>query len=178
MSTKWRSWSWTAGDSRGSMPLSTPMGPHWRRCKLQVPPLYTSLTIWNVPPTQSGEEGNASSTSGGWRNVALLLRHSQTLTDAQLRASSQAVSLPGTATAWLSRGWCGLPNASPGAHCLPSRTPTGRPKRPKNIKDINHLNHSLFTPLSSRRWGTVQLHQSWDRETENQLPSEGRQTVK
>jgi hypothetical protein len=57
----------------------------------------------------------------------------------QLRASFRAVSPSGTATApsataGLSRGWCGQPNASPGAHCLPSRTPTapnvtGRPKR-------------------------------------------------
>ena len=46
---------------------------------------------------------------------------------------------PGTATAppstaRLSRGWCGLHNASPGANYLPSKTPTapivtGRPKR-------------------------------------------------
>ena len=61
---------------------------------------------------------------------------SQTFTDAQLRASCRAVSPPGMATsqpatAGLSRGWCGLPNASP--NYLPSRTPTapdvtGRPK--------------------------------------------------
>jgi hypothetical protein len=43
--------------------------------------------------------------------------------------SIQAVSPPGTATALittagLSSGWCGLPNASPEAHCLPSRTST------------------------------------------------------
>ena len=62
-----------------------------------------------------------------------------TFTDAQLRASGWAVSPPATATAQpptlrLSRGWCGLTNASPGANYLPSRTPTaagvtGRPKR-------------------------------------------------
>jgi hypothetical protein len=60
------------------------------------------------------------------------------LSDAQLRASCQTVPLPGMATAppstaELSRGWCSLPNASPRAHCLPSRIPTppdvtGRPK--------------------------------------------------
>ncbi|XP_029595735.1 uncharacterized protein LOC115178622 [Salmo trutta] len=49
--------------------------------------------------------------------------------DAPSRASSRAVSPPGTATAppataGLSRGWCDLPNASPGANYLPSRTPT------------------------------------------------------
>jgi hypothetical protein len=42
--------------------------------------------------------------------------------------------LLGCITAWLSRGWCGLPNSSPGANYLPSKTPTapdvtGRPKR-------------------------------------------------
>jgi hypothetical protein len=43
----------------------------------------------------------------------------QTFTDAQLRASFRAILMPGTATAppataGLSRGWCGLPNAYPG----------------------------------------------------------------
>uniref|UniRef100_A0AAZ3SE09 Solute carrier family 35 member F1 n=1 Tax=Oncorhynchus tshawytscha TaxID=74940 RepID=A0AAZ3SE09_ONCTS len=57
----------------------------------------------------------------------------------QLRASCRAISPPGTATAppttaRLSRGCCGLHNASPGANFLPSRTPTapdvtGRQKR-------------------------------------------------
>ena len=69
------------------------------------------------------------------------IRPSQTFTDAQLRASCWAVSPPpcmATAPptiAGLSRGWCGLHNASLGANYLPSRTPTaptvtGRPKRP------------------------------------------------
>jgi hypothetical protein len=71
---------------------------------------------------------------GGWSNVACHLKPSQTFTDAQLRASYRAVSPPGMATARLSRGWCGLHNASPGANYLHSRTPTasdvtGRPKR-------------------------------------------------
>jgi hypothetical protein len=47
------------------------------------------------------------------------------------------ITAPGMAllaTAGLSIGWCGLPNASQGAHCLPFRTPTapdvtGRLKR-------------------------------------------------
>jgi hypothetical protein len=66
------------------------------------------------------------------------LKPSQTFTDAQLRASYQAVSPPCMATAppttaRLSRRWCGLHNSSPGANYLPSRTPaapdvTGRPK--------------------------------------------------
>ena len=57
----------------------------------------------------------------------------------QLRESCRTVSPPGTATAppttaRISRGWCGLHNASPGANYLPSRTPTapdvtGRSKR-------------------------------------------------
>jgi hypothetical protein len=51
------------------------------------------------------------------------LKPSQTFTDTQLRASCRAVSLPGTAiappaTAWNSRGWCSLPNASLGANVL------------------------------------------------------------
>jgi hypothetical protein len=54
---------------------------------------------------------------------------SQTFTDAQLRASCQAVSPPGTATAppttaRLSRRWCGLHNVPPGANYLFSRTHT------------------------------------------------------
>jgi hypothetical protein len=63
---------------------------------------------------------------------------SQTSTDAPLRASCWAVSLPGKAIApsantVLSRRWCGQPNTSTGAHCLPSRTSrapdvTGRPR--------------------------------------------------
>ncbi|XP_052373436.1 uncharacterized protein LOC118382859 isoform X6 [Oncorhynchus keta] len=55
--------------------------------------------------------------------------------DAPLRASCRAVSQLGTATAppTTARGGRGLPNASPGANYLPSRTPTppdvtGRPK--------------------------------------------------
>jgi hypothetical protein len=75
----------------------------------------------------------------GWLwNLACHLKPSQTFTDAHLRASCQAASPPGTetalpTTAWLSRGWCSLHNASPRANYLPSRTPTapdvtGRPK--------------------------------------------------
>ncbi|XP_070998483.1 uncharacterized protein [Oncorhynchus clarkii lewisi] len=53
--------------------------------------------------------------------------------DAPLRASCRAVSQLGTATPTTARGGRGLPNASPGANYLPSRTPTppdvtGRPK--------------------------------------------------
>ena len=71
--------------------------------------------------------------------MACHVKPSQTFTDAQLIASCRAVSLSGTATALptmagISKWWCGLPNASPGANYLPSRTPTppdvtGRPKR-------------------------------------------------
>uniref|UniRef100_A0AAZ3PK82 SAM domain-containing protein n=1 Tax=Oncorhynchus tshawytscha TaxID=74940 RepID=A0AAZ3PK82_ONCTS len=61
--------------------------------------------------------------------MACHLKPSQTFTDAQSRASCRAVSPPGTATAppstaRLSRGWCGLHSASPGANYLPSKTPT------------------------------------------------------
>ena len=64
---------------------------------------------------------------------------------AQLRASCQAVSPPGKATAppataGLSRGWYGLHNASPGANYLPSRTPTSQEGQK------NHQGHQLPEP--------------------------------
>ena len=112
---------------------SSPPSPLWRNRsgeggKLQVP-----------RRTHHKRRNSASSTSGDWRNLAWPLKPSQTFTDAQLRASFRVVSPPGTATAppataGLSRGWCGLLNASPGANYLASRTPTapdvtGSPKR-------------------------------------------------
>jgi hypothetical protein len=116
--------------------------------------VYTSLTNWNGPPTQTvwwRRCNSASSTSGGWGNVSWHLKPSQTFTDAQLRASCQAVSPP--ATTGLSRVWSGLPLASPVANYLPSRTPK-EPKCHKKAKQIiNHQSHCLFTPLSHRRWG-------------------------
>jgi hypothetical protein len=50
-------------------------------------------------------------------------------------------------------------------------------KAKKIIKDNNQPSHCMFTPLSSRRRGQ-QVHQSWDRETEKQLLSQGHQIVK
>ena len=64
--------------------------------------------------------------------MAWPLRPSETYTDAPLRASFQTVTPPSTAppaTAGLSRGWYGLPTASPGANCLPSM-PHRAVKRP------------------------------------------------
>ena len=57
---------------------------------------------------------------------ALPLKPFGTSTDAQSRASCWAVLPPSTAfapsaTAGLSRGWCGQPYASLGEHCLPSQ---------------------------------------------------------
>ena len=64
---------------------------------------------------------------------------------------SGCICLPGmaiapSATAGLSRGLCDQPNASPGAHCLPSRTSTAH-----SVKDLTHPSRGLFTPLPSRR---------------------------
>jgi hypothetical protein len=60
------------------------------------------------------------------------------------------------ATAGLSRGWCGLPNASPGGTqpALQDTYSTRCHRTAKEIaKDINHPSHGLFTPLPSRRRG-------------------------
>jgi hypothetical protein len=95
---------WTWGNSRGSSPLSTSMGPQWRGWKASGFSVYTSLTIWNGPLTQTvlwSRCNSASSTSGGWRNLSCPLRPSQTFIDEQMRASCQAVSPPGTETAQL-----------------------------------------------------------------------------
>ena len=120
-------------------PLSTSMGQQWSRWKVLSSLAYTSLTNFNGSLTQTvwWRRGNsASSTSGSWRNLAYHLKPSKTFTDTQSRASCHSVSLLAKATvpplakatvppatAGLSWLWCGLPNASPGAHYLPSRTP-------------------------------------------------------
>ena len=80
-----------------------------------------------------------------------------------------AVSLPVTVTAQpatpgLSRGWCGLPNASPGANYLPTRTPTapdvtGRPKRSTRTQPPKPL--PGHPAIIQKAW-SVQVHQSWD----------------
>jgi hypothetical protein len=74
-------------------------------------------------------------------------------------------------TAGLSRGWCGLHSASPGANYLPSRTPTApyvtrMPKR-SSIKDNNHPSHCLFTPLPSRRRGQYMCIKAWTERLKN-----------
>ena len=51
-------------------------------------------------------------------------------------------------------------------------------KAKKIIKDINHLSDGLFTPITIQKVRSVQVHQSWDRETEKQLVSQGHQTGK
>jgi hypothetical protein len=85
----------------------------------------------------------ASSNSGDWRNSAFPRRPSQTNTNAPSRASCQDVLLPVMAipllaTTGLSRGLCGQPKVSSGAHCLPSSTSTvpsvtGRPERSRAL---------------------------------------------
>jgi hypothetical protein len=112
--------------------------------------------------------------------LACHLKPSQTSTDAQLRASCRAVSSPGMATApptttGLSRGWCSLPNASPGANYLPSKTPTapnvtGRSKRSSRTSTTRATACSLryqpegevsagATKLGPRDWKIVSI--SW-----------------
>jgi hypothetical protein len=46
-------------------------------------------------------------------------------------------------TAGLSKQWCGLPNTSQGAHCLPYSTWCHR-KAKKIIKDLSHPSHGLL----------------------------------
>ena len=117
------------------------------------------------------------------------LKPSQTFTDAQLRASCQAVSPPGTATSpptttRLSSGWCGLHNAPPGTNYLPSRTATapdviGKPKRSLRTPSTRATACSpRYHPEDKVNTGASKVHQSWDRETEKQLLSQGHQTVK
>ena len=108
----------------------------------------------------------------------------QTFMDAQLRASCRAVSPPCTATApptttRLSRGWCWR-HSAPGENYLPSRTTTasdvtGRPKRSSRQQPPEPLPDQLTTIQKAR---SVQVHQSWDQETEKQFLSQGHQTVK
>ena len=65
----------------------------------------------------------------------------------------------------------GLHNASPAANCLPSRTPitpdvTGRPKDHQGQQPPETL---PVHPAITQKARSVQVHQSWDRETEKQL---------
>ena len=139
-STKQRRWSWTSGNSRGSTP------PPSIQIDGTVVEKVESFKFLGVHITDKlkltawwRRRNSASSNSGGWRNLACHLNHSQTFTDEQSRGSCQAASQPSMETApplttRLSRGWCGLHNASPGANNLPSMTPTApdvtrRPRR-------------------------------------------------
>ncbi|XP_052320236.1 uncharacterized protein LOC127907695 [Oncorhynchus keta] len=85
----------------------------------------------------------------------------QTLTDAQSRASCWSVSPPGTTTAppttrkalqRVVRSAQRIPKGKLPALQDTYSTPCHR-KAKKIIKDNNHLSHCLFTPLSSRRRG-------------------------
>jgi hypothetical protein len=115
--------------------------------------------------------------------LACHLTLSQTFTDAQLRASFRAASPTGTATAppktaGLSRGWCGLHKASLGATTCPpghpqhlmsqegQKDPQGQPPEPLPVH-----------PSTTQEARSVQMHQSWDRETEAIFQSQGHQTV-
>jgi hypothetical protein len=103
---------------------------------------------------QCGEESTAVPLQS--QEVEEIWFLTQTFIDAQSRAYCRAVSQPGTETARLSRGWCGLHNASPRANCLPSMTPYStrcHRKAKKIIKEFNHPSHYLFTPLPPRRQG-------------------------
>ena len=161
-------------------------GLQWRRWKASSSSVYTSLSICNGTPTETvwwRRRNSTSSTSGGRINLAWSLRPSQTFTDVQLRASCQAVSLPGMATALpattgLSRWWCGLPNTSLGAHCLPYRPPTApdvtwRPKRSSRTSTIRattcspryHPDGKVSTgasKLGPREWKTASISRTSD----------------
>ncbi|XP_052367344.1 uncharacterized protein LOC118374024 isoform X2 [Oncorhynchus keta] len=94
-------------------------------------------------------------------NLRRLKKFGLAFTDAQLRASCWAVSPPGTATALtattgLFRGWCGLPNASPGSICLASTTPTapdvtGRPKRSRTSTTQARACSPLYHPEGEKK---------------------------
>ena len=147
-----------------------PPYPHWLDCsgaggELQVPPRthHWQTEIIHPQTVWWRRHNSASSTSGGWRNWPWHLKPSQTFTDTQLR-----VSLPGTATA---------PQGSPeGVAVCPThhrgRLPalqdtytTRRHRKAKNIiKDNNHPGHC-------QKARSIQVHQSWDQETEKQLQS-------
>ena len=117
--------------------------------------------------------------------MAWHLNPSQTFTDAQLRASWQAVSPPGTAkaahaTSGLSRGWCGLPNPSPGqGTCPPGHLQ--HPMSQEGQKDHQGQKPPKLLPVhpaTIQKARSVKVHQSGDQETEKQLLSQGHQTVK
>ena len=72
--------------------------------------------------------------------------------------------------------WCSLPSASPGEHCLPFRTPTASDftERPKRLLRTSTTQATACSPYHPEG----KVHQTWDRETENQLLSQGHQIVK
>ena len=107
--------------------------PHRRDSSREVG-MFLGVNITGARKCSTHPDSVVKKAQQRWRNLIWPLKPSQTFTDAQLRASCRAVSPPGTttappATAGLSRGWCGLPNASPGAHCPPAPDVTGNSKR-------------------------------------------------
>ena len=112
------------------------------------------------PPTQTvlwRRHNSASSTSGGWRNLACHPKPWQTSTDAQSRASCRA---------WYSN--CTVLNRKALQRVVRSAQRITGGKLPalhdtyttrcyrkaiKIIKDNNHPSHCLFTPLSSGKQG-------------------------
>jgi hypothetical protein len=74
------------------------------------------------------------------------------------------------ATAGLSRGGYGLPNASPGTHCLPFRSSSTRCHRKA---DQQGPKPPPVHPAIIQKARSVKVHQSRDRETEKQLLSQG-----
>ena len=110
----------TSGNSRGSTPLSTSTGPQWSRWKASSSSAYTTDKLkWSTHTASVVKKAQQR-----LFNLRRLNKNPHKLL--QMHNSP--------ATAGLSRGWCGLPNASPGANYMPSRIPTapdvtGRPKR-------------------------------------------------
>ena len=117
--------------------------------------------------------------------MACHLKHSQTFTDAQSRASCRAVSPPGKATA------PPQPQASPEGsavctthHRGQTTCPPGHllhPMSQKGQKDNQGQQPPEPLPVHPaiiQKARSVQVHQSWGGETENHILSQGHQTVK
>jgi hypothetical protein len=154
-------------------------GLQWR-WKASSSSAYTSLMIWNSSPTQTvlwRSRNSASSISGGWRNLSWTLRPSQTFTEAQLRASCLS-------------GWYG--------NCTTRNRRVVCPKHHQGhtVGFPGHLKHQMSQEIQKDHQGhqppepwpvlpaiiqksrSIQVHQSWDRESEKQLLSQVHQTVK
>ena len=153
--------------------------------KVESSSAYTSQTNWNGPPTQTvwwRRCNRASSTSGARRNLACHPKPWQTFTDAQSRASCRAVSPPGTVTAPPTRK--ALQRVCTTHHRGKTTCPPGYLQQPmsqegqKDYQGQQPPEPLTVHPAIIQKARSVQVHQSWDRETEKQLLSQFHQTAK